>query len=173
MQSAVVGRFLILGSASIDLLRQSGESLAGRISYLQLTRLTPVEVAATRTARERLWSRAVNARSRRDTQRFGASARAGGHSAVGHPLWPALASFYRTSGGAEIDLVIEFGGGEVWAIEVKRSIAPKVSRGFHTACDDLKPDRALVVHAGDDRFPISKRAEGIGLLELAKELRRG
>ena len=27
------GRFLILGSASIDLLRQSGESLAGRIAY--------------------------------------------------------------------------------------------------------------------------------------------
>lgn len=30
------GRFLILGSASIDLLRQSGESLAGRITYIDM-----------------------------------------------------------------------------------------------------------------------------------------
>ena len=30
------GRFLLLGSASIDLLAQSGESLAGRISYLEM-----------------------------------------------------------------------------------------------------------------------------------------
>ncbi len=30
------GRFLILGSASVDLLRQSGESLAGRIEYVSL-----------------------------------------------------------------------------------------------------------------------------------------
>ena len=33
-----VGRFLILGSASIDLLRQSGESLAGRITFLDSRR---------------------------------------------------------------------------------------------------------------------------------------
>ena len=31
------GRFLILGSASPDLIRQSSESLAGRIAYLELT----------------------------------------------------------------------------------------------------------------------------------------
>jgi predicted AAA+ superfamily ATPase len=31
------GRFLILGSASIDLLKQSGETLAGRISYINMT----------------------------------------------------------------------------------------------------------------------------------------
>src|SRR5262245_32297505 len=30
------GRFLVLGSASIDMLRQSGESLAGRIEYVEL-----------------------------------------------------------------------------------------------------------------------------------------
>ena len=70
--------------------------------------------------------------------------------------WPSLASFYRTSGGAEIDLVIDFGTGERWAIEVKRSRAPKVSRGFHSACEDVDPARTLVVHAGDDRFPISR-----------------
>ena len=30
------GRFLLLGSASLDLLKQSGETLAGRIAYLEL-----------------------------------------------------------------------------------------------------------------------------------------
>ena len=38
------GRFLLLGSASMDLLRQSGESLAGRISYINMTPLTALEI---------------------------------------------------------------------------------------------------------------------------------
>ena len=38
------GRFLLLGSASMDLLRQSGESLAGRIAYLELGPLDALEV---------------------------------------------------------------------------------------------------------------------------------
>ena len=39
-QGKGVGRFLILGSASIDLLRQSGESLAGRIAFMDLAPFT-------------------------------------------------------------------------------------------------------------------------------------
>jgi uncharacterized protein len=38
------GKFLILGSASMDLLRQSSESLAGRISYVEMTPLTFREI---------------------------------------------------------------------------------------------------------------------------------
>jgi predicted AAA+ superfamily ATPase len=41
------GKFLILGSASRDLLRQSSESLAGRISYIQLTPFLWEEIKAT------------------------------------------------------------------------------------------------------------------------------
>ncbi len=52
-----VGRFLILGSASIDRLRQSGESLAGRIAYVNLTPLTALEIDVQRPAVERLWLR--------------------------------------------------------------------------------------------------------------------
>ncbi len=40
------GRFLMLGSASNDLLKQSSESLAGRISYLELAGLNPFEIEA-------------------------------------------------------------------------------------------------------------------------------
>lgn len=50
------GRFLILGSAGIDLLRQS-ETLAGRIAYIEMTPFTAMEVEDRRVARERLWLR--------------------------------------------------------------------------------------------------------------------
>ena len=291
-QAKGVGRFLILGSASIDLLRQSGESLAGRISYLDLTPLSSIEVEDGRAARERLWLRGgfpmsylapdddasltwrkdfIRTYLERDVAEFGPRVPAAGlerlwtmlahrqgallnasalahalevspqsvtryvdllvdlllvrrlpplranvgkrlvkspkvyvrdsglvhallgipflEALAGHPVvgqswegfavetllavlrWPALASFYRTSGGAEIDLVIEFRSGAMWAIEIKRSLAPRISRGFHSACEDLKPARAFVVHAGEDRFPVSGQAEGIGLRDLALELR--
>lgn len=49
------GRFLVLGSASIDLLKQSSESLAGRIRYLELTPITAGEAGARRVAA--LWLR--------------------------------------------------------------------------------------------------------------------
>jgi hypothetical protein len=48
-------RFLVLGSASRDLLRQGSESLAGRISYIELPGLSLPEVGASRL--ERLWLR--------------------------------------------------------------------------------------------------------------------
>ena len=51
------GRFLILGSASLDLLRQSGETLAGRVAYINLGPFSPLEIEDTRPARERLWLR--------------------------------------------------------------------------------------------------------------------
>ena len=287
-----VGRFLILGSASVDLLRQAGESLAGRIAYLDLGPFSGLEVDDSRSARERLWVRGgfpgsylamddasslawrkdfIRTYLERDVATFGpripaaslerlwtmlahrqgallnasALARAletspqsvtryvdllvdlllvrrlppwhanvgkrlvkspkvyvrdsglvhallgiadvaqlAGHPVVGQSWegfvmetllsvlpWRSSASFYRTRAGAEVDLVIEHSDGELWAVEIKRSLAARVSRGFHEACTDLKPARAFVVHAGEDRFPISASCEGIGLRELAEMLR--
>lgn len=52
------GRFLLLGSASNELLQQSSESLAGRITYLELSGLNPFEVDATDPATlQKLWLR--------------------------------------------------------------------------------------------------------------------
>lgn len=78
--------------------------------------------------------------------------------------------YFRTSAGAEIDLLLEFPGGSLWAIEVKRSLSPKVERGFHIACDDLKPQRRLVVYAGNEHVHMPNNVEGIGLHQLAAEL---
>ena len=78
--------------------------------------------------------------------------------------------YYRTTGGAEVDLVIDPGRGELWAIEIKRSSAPSVSRGFHSACEDLKPTRKFVVHSGDESFPLSEGVEAVALLDIVAAL---
>ncbi len=85
------------------------------------------------------------------------------------PAWTSP-FYYRTSAGAEIDLLLELPGSELWAIEIKRSLSPKVERGFHIACDDLQPARRLVVYAGTERVPLPHAVEAVGLFELAMEL---
>lgn len=280
------GRLLLLGSASVDLLQQSGESLAGRISYLELGPFDALEVPVPNL--ETLWSRggfpssflassdAASFRWRqnfirtyleRDIPQFGprlpaetlrrlwtmlahnqsellntanlARALAVDNKTVaryldllvdlllvrrlqpwhsnagkrlvkspkvyvrdsgivhallrlptredvlGHPVvggsWEGFviesllaaapegadASFYRTSAGAEIDLLLTLPGDILWAIEIKRSSAPKVERGFHQACLDLKPTKSFVVYGGRERFPLNAETEAIGLAELA------
>lgn len=51
------GQFLILGSASLDLIRQSSESLAGRITYLELTPFLLDEIGGPQKNIRSLWLR--------------------------------------------------------------------------------------------------------------------
>ncbi|MBI1321605.1 AAA family ATPase [bacterium] len=286
------GRFLVLGSASIDLLRQSGESLAGRIEYVEMGPLSVHEAAHTGAEIERLWLRGgfpesflagtdadslrwrrnfVRTYLERDVPQFGpripavtlerlwtmlahqqgamlnAAQLAAGLSVssptvsayvdlladlllvrrlppclanvgkrlvkspkvyvrdsglvhallrietwddlMGHPVagpsWEgfvienilaaapegAQASFYRTSAGAEIDLVLDLGGRRGrWAVEIKKSLTAKPTRGFWNAVEDLRPERAFVVHSGSERYPLAPKVEAISLAELAHEL---
>ncbi len=283
------GRYLILGSASIDLLRQSAESLAGRIAWRELAPLDVTEVGAgkldllwlrggfpqsflakggapsldwrrdflrTYLSRDipafeprfppetlrRLWTMLAHAQGTplnasrlaaglgvssptvsrhidllvdlmlvrrlapfhanlgkrlvkspkvyvRDSGLLHALLAIPSHDALrDHPVvgpgWegfvietlitcaPAWTSpfYYRTSAGAEIDLLLELPDGKLWAIEIKRSLSPRVERGFHIACDDLKPARRLVVYAGDERVPLPHGVEAMGLHALATEL---
>jgi predicted AAA+ superfamily ATPase len=284
------GRFLLLGSASVDLIRQSSESLAGRISFLELGGLNLLEVAPQQ--REELWIRGGFPNSllapteaasnlwreaflrtylERDIPQLGQripaetlrrfwtmlahaqgsllNAAALGRSlgvsgktvgsyldllvdlllvrrlqalhanvgkrltkapkvyvrdsglvhtllgldnrdaVLGHPVagasWEGFvlenllqcapgrsqAWFYRTAAGAEMDLVLDLPGGQRWAIEIKRSSAPRLSKGFHQARADLEPHRSFVVYAGDERFPLLEGVEAIGTAELAAALR--
>ena len=281
------GRFLLLGSASIDLLKQSGESLAGRISYLEMGPLNGLEVEYGDI--QRLWVRggfpdsflaqddSASLRWRQDfirtylerdiptlgpripaetLRRFwtmlahhqsallNASelARSLGvdsktvanyldllvdlllirrlqpwHSnsgkrlvksprvyvrdsglvhalmgltasddVLGHPVagasWEGFvietmiasapagtqANFYRTSIGAEIDLLLTIPGRGQWAIEIKRSSAPKVERGFHHACADLAPNRRIVIYPGQESYTIGNGIEVMALPQAAK-----
>jgi predicted AAA+ superfamily ATPase len=285
------GRFLLLGSASVDLLQQSGESLAGRISYLELGPFDALEAPASdletlwvrggfpssflassdatsfrwrqdfiRTYLERdipqlvprlpaetlrrLWTMLAHNQSEllnaanlaralaidnktvaryldllvdlllvRRLQPWHSNAgkrlvkspkvyvRDSGivhallrlptrEDVLGHPVvggsWEGFvieslvatapegtdASFYRTSAGAEIDLLLTLPGDVLWAVEVKRGSVPKVGRGFHQACADLKPAKTFVVYGGTERFPLDSRTQAIGLSELAAQLCR-
>ncbi len=288
------GRFLILGSASIDLLRQSGESLAGRIEYVDLGPFDVLEVLCDNEALTTLWIRGgfpdsylagsdadslafrrsfIRTYLERDVPQFGpripaetlerlwtmlahsqgtmlnASRLASGlsvsaptvttyidllvdlllvrrlrpyhantgkrlvkspkvyvrdsglvhallsiadHNALaGHPVvgpsWEGfvienilavapertMASFYRTSAGAEIDLVLELPGEHgLWAIEIKRGLTAKPGKGFHNSREDIKPDRSFVVHAGEDRYPLTEDVEAISLVDMAREIRQ-
>jgi len=287
------GMYLLLGSASLDLLKQTGETLAGRIAYLELS---PFQVLETRhLPTDDLWVRGGfpesllapdNARSlrwrqdfirtylERDIPQFGPRIAAetlrrfwgmlahhqGGllntaqlarnlgvdvktvgsyldllvdlllvrrlppwhanlgkrlvkspkvyvrdsglvhallgipdkEALIGHPVvgqsWECFvienliaaaqgsskgdvqAYFYRTSGGAEIDLLLAWPDDRLWAIEIKRSLAPKVERGFHAACADLKPARKFVVYPGQERYRLAEDMEVISLAGLAQEI---
>ena len=281
-------QFLLLGSASDALLRQSSESLAGRIVYEELRGLDALEVGA---AHEPLWIRggfpdaftarsdAASARWRlnfvrtyleRDIPQFGVRVpaetlrrfwtmlahRQGGllnaselarsldvsvpavtryvdlmsdlmlvrrlppyfanvgkrliktpkvyirdsgvlHSLLGlgtlddvlsHPVvgasWEGFAIenliaaapfgtdawFYRTRAGAEIDLLLLLPDRRLWAIEVKRSAAPRAARGFELAASDLGVAGRFVVYSGDEAFPLSATTTAIPLASLMKRL---
>ena len=287
------GRFLILGSASVDLLKQAGESLAGRIEFVALNPLDVLEAAPDDEAMTSLWVRggfpdSFLARSDEDSLAFRQNfirtylerdlaefiqmripsetlARLwtmlaheqGGlltisklarslsisapavtryvdvlsslllvrrlppfvgnvrkrlvksprvyirdsgllhalldiedfHALAGHPVagpsWEGFvienllaaahprtrAGFYRTAAGAEIDLVLEVPGfRRPLAIEIKRGLAPSLGKGFHSAHADLAPERAFVVYAGSERYPVGESTEVIGLPEMARLL---
>ncbi|HEY8905555.1 MAG TPA: ATP-binding protein [Rhodoferax sp.] len=79
----------------------------------------------------------------------------------------AQASFYRTSNGAEVDLVLAFRNGETWIIEIKRSSAPTVSKGFYAAATDLGATRKLLVAPVDQAYPIKDGIEVMNPLMAA------
>ena len=62
-------------------------------------------------------------------------------------------SFYRTSAGAELDLILRRGN-QTLAFELKSSTTPRVSRGFWSALQDLVPDETHVVAPVDERYPL-------------------
>jgi predicted AAA+ superfamily ATPase len=107
---------------------------------------------------------------------------------LGHPVagasWEALvienliaaapthtaAHFYRTALGAEIDLLLEIPKHGLWAIEVKHGLASHPEKGFHSACEDLRPQRRFVVNSGNESYQVSPGIEVAGVRQLAQRL---
>jgi len=77
--------------------------------------------------------------------------------------------FYKTSAGAEIDLVLEMPGGELWAVGIKYGCNAKLGRGFQSACEDLNPDRRFIVYSGGERYMMADGVEAIGLGDFCRE----
>jgi len=105
---------------------------------------------------------------------------------VGHPAYGAIweqvvlttirghfpdaeISFYRSSGGAEIDFVVDVAG-DIFAIECKASIAPKLTRGNNSAIEDIKPQQTLVVAPIDAGWPMKENISAVSLSELISRL---
>ena len=85
------------------------------------------------------------------------------------PEWVSF-YFYRTSAGAEIDLIIEINQKKIVAIEIKRSLSPSLTKGFIIGCEDIKATHKYFVYPGKEKFPLSKDVSAIPLLEMMNEL---
>ena len=79
--------------------------------------------------------------------------------------------FYRTAAGAELDLVLRLPGDDIWAIEIKRTTAPKVSRGSRLAANDIKADRKILVYAGKREVPAGDGLRAMPLASVVDQLR--
>ncbi len=80
------------------------------------------------------------------------------------------AYFYRSSGGAECDLILKFPDQKTWAIEIKRSLNPKVEKGFYYASDDIQANKRYIIYPGEETYPLAYDTETINLNSLLKKL---
>lgn len=86
------------------------------------------------------------------------------------PDWRA--SYYRTSNGAELDLVLEKGRQRV-AVEIKASTAPKPSRGFWQAIEDIESTANYVVGQVNEAYPLAANVQALNLSMLLASMRKG
>ncbi|MEZ5277050.1 MAG: ATP-binding protein [Opitutaceae bacterium] len=82
----------------------------------------------------------------------------------------ATATHYRTHAGAEVDLVIEKAGGEILAVEIKRTLSPKLTPGLVESMDTLEADRGVILIPGGRSYPLSKTVTATGLVSFLETL---
>jgi len=78
--------------------------------------------------------------------------------------------FYRSAAGAEIDLVLEVPGAGTLAIEIKRLLAPALSKGFVIGCEDVRAARRYLVYPGVEAYALDRRTSALPLGALVAEL---
>lgn len=106
--------------------------------------------------------------------------------AAGHPvfgsLWESVVienvkghypslnlSYYRSSHGNEIDLVITDGTNEI-AVECKSTLSPSLRRGNYSAIEDINPVKTFVVIPAKEGFPLRENIDVVSLPELIKQI---
>jgi len=70
--------------------------------------------------------------------------------------------FYRTSNGAEVDIVMRLKN-RVFAIECKSTLAPALSKGNYNAIDDIQPEHTFVVCPTSESWPMKPGITVMGL----------
>jgi hypothetical protein len=94
-----------------------------------------------------------------------------GHSWEGYCIEQILAalppnvsaSHYRTQAGAEVDLVLEYPDGEIHAIEIKRTLSPKLTPAFSESLRTLGATKATYLIPQGETFPLSKDVDAMSL----------
>lgn len=84
-----------------------------------------------------------------------------------NPRWNYF--FYRTSNGAEIDLVLVKGTRKI-AIEFKATVAPKTCKGFWSALEDIQPESTWIIIPEGDQYTLK---EGVTIISLEQFLSAG
>lgn len=80
---------------------------------------------------------------------------------------PEETYFWATHAGAEIDLVIVRGRRRL-GFEIKRTVAPRVTRSMRIALEDLSLEQLDVIHAGEGTFPLAERIRAVALSDVWK-----
>jgi len=80
------------------------------------------------------------------------------------PHWPSRYNpilqqnlfFYRSSSGAEIDLLLMNDKKAPIAVEIKYSLSPQATKGFWTSYGDLGCRKGFIVYPGSEAYPLEK-----------------
>ena len=80
-------------------------------------------------------------------------------------------SFFRTAAGAELDVVVDTGSQTI-GFEIKFSSAPKVTKGFWQACEDIGVSKAYVVAPVQDGWAMANNVDGVSPVNLPALLRQ-
>jgi len=80
------------------------------------------------------------------------------------------AYFYRTSNGNELDLVLQIRETELWTVEIKRSAAPKQTKGNIIAIEDLQSSKNFIIYSGAETYPINEDTQAISLTSFLEVL---
>jgi hypothetical protein len=60
--------------------------------------------------------------------------------------------------------------GKRWALEIKRSSSPSVSKDFYHAIDDIKPDACFIVCASNESYPLTSGVQVTSLSGILRTL---
>ena len=64
--------------------------------------------------------------------------------------------------------MLEFRNGQTWVIDIKRSTAPTVSKGFYLVAADLRATRKLLMAPVEKPYPMKESIEVMGPLMAAR-----
>jgi len=74
--------------------------------------------------------------------------------------------FYRTHQGAECDLLLVKNGKVETAIEIKNTLAPRITKGLQISMEDTGAEEGYVICRIDVGYPLSQKVKAVGLREF-------